>query len=145
MRPNLFVVGAMKCGTTTLYQRLSATPGVQMSPEKEPNFFCTDLQECVDSSLAPEINKKMTASWVKDQDTYDRLFQSAISARWVGEASHTYLYSRVAAERIFAFNSQARIVILLRNPIDRAYSEYLMRKSFGSTKETFSQVILRDH
>ncbi len=103
--PNFFIVGAPKCGTTSLYETLRVHPQVFM-PEvvKEPHYFGRDL-----TTYKPHWR-------VHDLDTYISLFDEAGSARAIGEASVWYLFSRTAAEEIYKFNPDSRIVIILRDP-----------------------------
>ena len=106
-RPNFFIIGAPKCGTTSLAQWLSAHPEIYMSPWKEPHFFSTDHVE---------PTRPMP-------DDYERLFDNANSGhKAIGEASTWYLASRVAIPSILDFEPKARLVICVRNPVDMAYS-----------------------
>lgn len=107
-KPNFFIVGAPKCGTTALYEYLSTHPNIFMAEVKEPHFFAQDLGVYVQ---------------IKTRDEYDRLFAASTSAHaWVGEASVYYLRSQVAIPNIHAFNPNARIVAMFRNPVDMVYS-----------------------
>lgn len=122
--PNLCLVGAPKCGTTSLYEYLRVHPDIyfphdpQMQPSaespgywrcKEPAYFCTDLD------LPPELS-------IKDEAKYLGLYAKAGAERWRGDASAFYLYSSLAAERIKAFCPDARILVTLRPPIDQMHS-----------------------
>ena len=104
-RPNFFIVGAPKCGTTSMYEYLEPHPEVFMSPRKEPHFFATDLQWQWDWNIT-------------DEAEYLALFKNAGYAKRIGEASTWYLYSSGAAQRIKAFSPDARIIVMLRNPVD---------------------------
>lgn len=113
--PNLFIVGAPKCGTTAMYHYLAQHPDVYMSTIKEPCFFGSDLTI---------VNRR---GHIRELDPYLALFRGR-SERVRGEASIWYLTSQRAAAEIRAFNRDARIVIMLRNPVDFLYSlhaEYL--------------------
>jgi len=143
MTPNLFVVGAMKSGTTTAYEMLAGSPDVTMSPIKEPNHFCVDLYDHPDFPLTRSIHNFANTHWIRSDEQYSSIF-SGFHNRWAGEGSTTYLYSEAAAKEIYKANPDARIVVLLRNPIDRAYSEYLMNLSTGITLDAFSNVIRED-
>lgn len=107
-KPNFFIVGAPKCGTTTLYEMLDQHPDICFSIEKEPLFFAKDL---VGDGYISEEN-------------YLALFKDAAGAKAVGEASASYLLSKVAAESIHKFDPNARIIILLRNPVDQMLSQH---------------------
>lgn len=110
-RPNFFIVGAPKCGTTALYTYLKAHPDIYMPYQKEPHHFATDL-------LAPSYAR------YRDRNAYLALFAEATRQRRVGEASVFYLYSRCAAQAIYDFDPDARIIIMLRSPAEMMYSFY---------------------
>jgi hypothetical protein len=134
----------MKCGTTTIYDMLARTPGVGMCRSKEPNHFCADLYDCHDAPVHTRSGVRGNG-WVRDSDDYLQLYSHARGARWLGEASNTYLYSAVAAERIAKFNPDAHIVVALRSPVERAYSEYRMQAAIGRTSLSFSDAIREDY
>jgi hypothetical protein len=114
-KPNLFLVGAPRCGTTSLYTYLSEHPSVFMSPVKELHYFSRDL-----------FQPPPQAAFAHEAD-YLAEFAGAGDERWVGEASPFYLYSSVAADAIRAFSPDARVVVTLRNPADMMYSMYCHR------------------
>jgi hypothetical protein len=114
-RPNLFLVGAPRCGTTALYTHLRAHPSVFMSPIKEPHYFDKDFYLPNPQAV------------IASEEQYLALFGGAGDQAWRGEASPSYLFSAVAADAIKAFSPDARIVITLRNPVDMMYSLYCLR------------------
>ena len=116
MRPNLFLVGAPKCGTSALHGYLAQHPDVWMSEPKEPHFFCTDL----DAPFA-----------VRDPDAYAALFTGAESDI-VGESSATYLYSKVAAQKIRAACPDAAIVAMVRSPLEMIPSLHSQKRVNGT-------------
>jgi Sulfotransferase family len=123
MLPNFIVIGAAKSGTTALYWYLAEHPQIYMSPMKETNFFAYGLDN--DGKLLygdPELHRFPVRTLVE----YERLFADARDAVAVGEASPIYLECPQAAARIRTLIPDARIVCGLRNPVDRAYSDYLM-------------------
>ena len=106
-RPNFFIIGALKCGTTSLYRWLSAHPNIYMSPKKEPHFYSSDLS----------YTNPLT------QDEYDGLFRRAEDHHTaVGEASVEYVFSEEAVPRIEEEYNSARYIVVIRNPVDMAYS-----------------------
>lgn len=107
-KPDFFVVGAPKCGTTALCDYLAAHPQIFMAKRKEMHFFGSDLT--------------VTHARIRDEGEYLRCFAEAGEARRVGEGSVYYLYSQKAAAEIQAFNPRARIIISLRNPVEMLYS-----------------------
>lgn len=120
-KPNLFIVGAAKCATTSLYRYLVDHPQIYMSPVKEPKFFSRPYRPIPGTGPGDE---RVEAHAIKDMDTYMALFQDAGKYPVRGEASVDYLYYRETAGDIRAFSPDAKILICLRNPIDRAYSGY---------------------
>jgi hypothetical protein len=129
--PNFLIVGAMKCGTTALYYYLEQHPQVFMSPVKEPNFFCFEGREGPDSGNS-----------ITDIAAYRDLFKGVLSERAIGEASHCYLYEPRAVERIKHYAPHAKLIAILRNPIDRAYSHFLHAVRNGTEPFTdFAQAL----
>lgn len=107
-RPNLFIVGAPKCGTTALSEYLRGHPQVFLCDPKEPRYFAEDMDQ---------------HRYVRTLEDYLALFKAARPQHSVvGEASVDYLYSSVALAHIRAFAPDARIVAMVRNPIDMAAS-----------------------
>lgn len=107
-KPNFFIVGAPKCGTTALAQYLSAHPNVYFSPVKEPHFFSDDFPGIRDPD---------------NLDDYLALFSGAQTEHQaVGEASVSYFYSDVALKHIAEFDPDVRIIVMLRNPVEMVYS-----------------------
>jgi len=103
-RPNFFIVGAPKCGTTALHTYLGTHPNIFLCEPKEPNFFSTDFP---------------THRYVTEMKDYMKLFRNASeNERLVGEASAWYLYSREALTNIHSFDPEAKIIAMVRNPID---------------------------
>lgn len=154
--PNLFIVGAPKAGTTSLYQLLKDHPEVFMSPVKEPNHLSTDI----DTSAFKPIFKKhlvkegpyfkqknrspVPVMFVRDRKNYESLFHGTGHYRWRGEASTSYMYSGTAASNIHHLAPSARIIVMLRDPVERAYSHYRMAYQDGFVKGTFREAVLRD-
>ncbi|HYF12119.1 MAG TPA: sulfotransferase [Actinomycetota bacterium] len=122
-RPDTIVIGAAKAGTTALYWYLAEHPDVFMSPLKETNYFAFGLDEHGRWLYGdPELHRFRVHSW----DAYEELFERAGSARAVGEVSPIYLECPQTAGRIRERLPGARIICGLRDPVDRAYSDFLM-------------------
>jgi hypothetical protein len=121
--PNFLIIGAMKAGTSALYLYLDQHPEVYMSPVKEPNFFAFEGEDL--DFQAPMDRQGINATSVTDLEAYRRLFEGVTDEKAVGEASHWYLYWPGAAERIQYHIPEVRLIAMLRNPVERAYSEYL--------------------
>lgn len=121
--PDFFIVGAPRCGTTFMYEYLGRHPQIYMSPTKEPQFFATDLDS---GSYLDSL------SFMRDRDRYLALFEGARPDQIAGEASTWYLYSKEAATNIKAANPDARIIIMLRNPVQMLHSLHERRVYGGS-------------
>lgn len=108
-KPNFFIIGAPKCGTTSLASWLADHPNIFMSPVKEPNFFNTDMTDT--RNPAPSLAE------------YEALFARADrSHEAVGEASTWYLLSKAAVGNILAYAPEARFIVMLRDPVEMAPS-----------------------
>lgn len=115
--PQFFIVGAPKAGTTTLYHWLRQNPKIFMPDNKEPAYFCHFGKNCGRlTSLQPTP--------VFSREEYVSLFLPAPREAKAGEASTGYLSWPVAAKSIKDFNANAKIIIVLRHPVYRAYSEH---------------------
>jgi len=110
LRPNFFIVGAPRSGTTSIWTYLSRHPNVYMSYQKEPMYFGSDL------------TKSPNEFFVLETNAYLEMFQRGADKTIRGEASVMYLFSKKAAQEIHAFNPNARILIMLRNPVEMIYS-----------------------
>lgn len=131
--PNFFIVGAQKAGTTSLYYYLKKIPGVYMSPLKELFYF------------APHAVQTSIADVIRDKDEYLRLFKNASGYIAVGEATPFYLCDPDAPKLIHQTVPHARIIMILRDPIERAYSNYLMKKKYSGMKSSFYDELMRDY
>lgn len=120
-KPNLFVVGAAKSGTTALYDYLDAHPDIFMSALKEPQFFGND----------PPGGAKVK-QFTMSEDEYLKLFADARTERYLGEATPNYLLDPSVAQEIYEFYPQARILMSLRKPVDLLHSVYQHRQFMGS-------------
>lgn len=117
MKPNLFIVGQPKSGTTALHQFLGQHPEIYMSSIKEPHFFCADFHLESDRAYG-----KQRFYDFRSESAYLQLFSKAKNVKIAGESSTNYLYSQVAAEKIHNFNADAKIIIVLREPAQFLYS-----------------------
>jgi Sulfotransferase family len=125
--PNLFIVGAGKAGTSSLADYLGQHPDIFMAPVKEPHFFSD-----ADPRLTPPI---------KDEEAYLRLFAGASTEKLRGEASVSYLWDTASPRAIKRASPDARILVLLRDPVDRAYSHYWHAFKNGVETRSFQQAV----
>lgn len=122
--PTLFVAGAMKAGTTSLHRYLAQHPDFFVPDHEEPSWFSfTGTRPSFTSPgrLPPTIN----ASAVVDRTAYEGLYRTARPDQTLVDVSPTYLYVPAASERIAALVPDARAVVILRHPVDRAYSSFM--------------------
>ena len=115
-KPDFFIVGAPKCGTTSMRAFLGQHSEIFMPSNVEPHFFGTD-------ALSPHF--------FRDEQKYLPLFALAKNEKRVGEKSTWYLYSKRSAAEIKEFQPSASIIIMLRNPVDQIYSHHGFRVHIG--------------
>lgn len=116
--PDFFIIGAPKCGTTALAEYLSKHPDVFMA-RKEMHHFGADLQ------FGSQIFRRQEEAYIAEFDGWN-------GQKLAGEASVWYLYSKLAAGEIKAFNPKARIIIMLREPAEMLYSLYYQFRLDGN-------------
>jgi Sulfotransferase family len=140
-RPNLFIIGAMKAGTTSLHECLSQHPDVFMTSFKEPQYF------------APH-RKRHHGQWGQGgnlpepgADWYLRLFEKAGEARYAGESSTGYTkdpWVTGCADRIHEFNPEAKLIYIMRDPAGRTISHYWYRVMGREESRTPLEAIKQD-
>ena len=155
VQPNFFVVGAGKAGTTSLHRYLAQHPQIYMSPVKEPCYFAAEVRaetlsapvqkhvRLQSRSLAAVLDDGRPTSpmgWLAGEwEEYLRLFQQVKDERAIGESSAIYLWSKSAPAKIRAQVPEAKIVMILRSPAERAFSQYLHQVSVGLTRAPFHE------
>lgn len=117
VRPNFFIVGAPKSGTTSMHAYLSQHPQVFMSKVKAPSYFATDLG--------------LRTAWSANEERYLSLFAGGRGMPVRGESSQSYLFNPVAAQRIHDFDPAARILIVLRNPLEAIQGLHGEARKYG--------------
>lgn len=126
--PNLIIIGAMKCGTSSLHRYLDLHPEISMSVLKEPNFF-----------IDPEAT---WSNWRRGLAWYSSLFDPAVAVR--GEASVNYTslpFSEGVAERIAETLPEVRLIYMTRDPIERAISHYVHAQAAGRETESIEEAL----
>ena len=158
--PNFFIVGAPKAGTTSLYHYLDQHPQIYMSSIKEPHFFATEIREenfdpklrrriardtrGLREFLSAPMHEKRFGGIVTDWEDYLRLFANANDEASLGEASVCYLWSPTAPGRIADRIPDAKILVMLRDPAERAFSQYLHGLGNGAIRWSFREHIQRN-
>lgn len=126
IKVNFLVVGTQKGGTTALYSYLNDHPKILMSEQKEVHFFDTEMN----------FNKEI------DYDKYHSYFQyTKNETRLLGEATPIYMYWKNSIKRIYDYNHDMKLIIILRNPIERAYSHWNMERDKGKDNLSFHDAI----
>ena len=118
-KPNLFIVGTPKTGTSALHKFLRQHPEIFMSQHKELRFFCKDLIEEHDVFYRnrPSFLKRHEYYPIRTESAYLDSFVGWGTEKFAGESSPNYMYSRVAAQEIHDFRPDAKIVAIVRNPV----------------------------
>ena len=160
-KANLFLIGAAKSGTTALASSLGQHPAITSLPIKEPGHFSTDLRIPVFSSRYNRLLQWDEAAYfkkarleerhigfVESESNYQKLVDQAITtnpnANYVLDASTAYLYSANAPAQLRHYAPDAKIVLILRNPVERAYSHYTMALKYGMEHEEPLQAFERE-
>lgn len=142
---NLFIVGAAKSGTTSLYNYLQQHPDVFLPRVKEPHFYSEVESHNPEAYLNPEKGQFYHDKVIKEKEIYFSLYRESKSQKILADASPSYLFDELAPERIFINHPNSKIVILLRDPVQRAFSHYLMDIRHGhQVEEDFLKAIKKD-
>ena len=126
---DFLLVGAQKSGTTTLHSYLNDHPQIQMASKKEVHFFNNNQ-----FFLNPE----------RDYDFYHSWFDFDDTSKLRGEVTPAYLYCRDAAVRIWQYNPAMKIVIIIRDPIERAFSHWNMEFNRDAESLSFNEALLKE-
>lgn len=157
--PDIFIVGAPRCGTTYLASVLEQHPEIFMCPVKEPHYFAfpdislNDFRPALRKrierfDLNAYLNQKnknpVHRLYITRKEDYLKLFEQAPPNSLLAEASPSYLWAEGAAQRIRHANPQARIIIMIRNPVERAISQYFIERKMGMTRRSVTDDISFD-
>lgn len=132
--PNFFIIGAAKSGTTSLHEYLSQHPDIYMSRVKETNFFAFlnnpprfagPEPNKADRILGDRLIREKYGYSITDPKEYQRLYSKVRNEKAIGESSVSYMYYPEIAARIREQVPEAKLIAILRNPVERAYSKYL--------------------
>ena len=128
LKPTFFIIGAPKCGTTSLHHYLSNHSQITMSVPKEPHYFSTDIKN----------------GGIRNKEEYlDCFSHSDNKTVAIGESSTLYLYSRVAVQKIYDYDKRSKFIVMVRNPIEIAQSFHQVAlKVFGETETNFQKAWL---
>ena len=126
--PDFLVAGVPKAGTTAVHAALSAHPGLFMSPVKEPKFFLTDGPPPATGGPGDKLTYR---EHIWQRDKYEELFAAAPPGALRGESTPLYLYDRAALRRIRAMIPAAKLIVIVRDPVERAHSNWTHLWSAG--------------
>lgn len=143
--PSLIVIGAMKCGTSALHYYLDLHPEVQMSSPKELNFYCGEAEVRAPLTRAPAVEQRIMSGgqnrWALGVEWYSRHFDPRARVR--GEASPNYTapwYPRVA-ERMASVAPEARLILMVRDPLDQLVSQHLHYRHAGHESRALAEAL----
>ena len=128
LKPSFFIIGAPKCGTTSLHHYLSSHSQITMSVPKEPHYFSTDIKN----------------GGIRNKEEYLGCFSHGDNKTVaIGESSTLYLYSKVAVQNIYNYDKKSKFIVMVRNPIEIAQSFHQVAlKVFGETETNFQKAWL---
>lgn len=151
--PNFLVIGAAKAGTTALYSHLRQHPEVYMPRHKEPNFFALHGNSPDFSAIRKDdelyqasvnLFNRIKSISVDDMDSYRQLFSGVAGEKAIGEASTLYLFHPGAAACIKQHIPDVKLVVVFRNPVDRAFSSYLHMVRIGREVREFREALSQE-
>ncbi|MGB3514337.1 MAG: tetratricopeptide repeat protein [Microcoleaceae cyanobacterium] len=122
-KPNFLIIGTIKGGTSSLYFYLTKHPSVLPAVEKEMHFFDVNFHKGIDWYLSQ-------FPVIPEEENF-----------WTGEATPNYMYSVEAANKLFSYFPKIKLIVILRNPIERAVSHYYMDKRLGQQQKSFTEAI----
>jgi hypothetical protein len=134
--PDFFIAGAPKAGTSALHRALDGLPGIALSRPKEPKYFLCDGTPPPRSEHRGPGDAHSRQEWVWREKDYLATWSHARPGDMRGESTPFYLADREAQRRIHKVNPEARFVVLLRDPVDRAYSNWMHLWSDGLEPES---------
>jgi hypothetical protein len=133
-RPDFLIVGAPKAGTTAVHSALARHPEVFVSQPKEPKYWLCD--DAPPPAWRGPGDAHSQQEWIWQRDTYFRLFEGAQPDQVRGESTPFYLWSRGAHRRIGEALPEVKVIAVVRDPIDRAYSNWMHLWSDGLEPES---------
>ncbi|MGY1742068.1 MULTISPECIES: sulfotransferase [unclassified Blastococcus] len=133
--PDFVIAGAPKAGTTALHAALATHPRLYLSPVKEPKYYLTEGRPPPRSGQRGPGDAHSAREWVWRRDEYLALFAGAPDGAVAGESTPFYLYDRAAQARLAADVPAVRVVVVVRDPVDRAHSNWVHLRADGLEPE----------
>lgn len=140
-KPNLFIVGNPRCGTTALYNYLKLHPEIEFPKLKEPRYLASLAQKFPHNGIG---DASIDRAIIKNKEDYLALYENC-DAKYIGDASpDTLFYYNTTIDEIKRFTQRPKIIIMLRNPADRAYSAYCHLVRDGREKLSFKEALAEE-
>ncbi len=139
LMPNLLLVGAAKSGTTSLHKYLDEHPQIFMARRKEPRFFL--LWDNPQLWAQHERENRIEINYYNTLERYQELFAKAKDYKIRGESSTAYLANPGCALKIKQFIPHVKLIAVLRNPVERAFSNYVIYKNWLMEKKSFADAV----
>ncbi len=142
--PDFLIIGAGKCGTTSLDNYLRQHPEIYIPPVKEPNFFGYELltEDDFKNNYQELIHFRNSVTTI---DEYQKLFEPALDGQVKGETSNTYLYHKYAPDGIYSYNKDIKLIAIFRQPAERLWSRYLhLSRDSRLPSDDFAECLNRD-
>jgi Sulfotransferase family len=130
------IAGAPKAGTTALHAALATHPGLYLSPVKEPKYYLTDGRPPPRNQQRGPGDAHSAGEWVWRREQYLRLFDDAPEDAVRGESTPFYLYDREAHARLAADVPGIKVIVVVRDPVDRAVSNFVHLRADGLEPES---------
>jgi hypothetical protein len=133
--PQFVIAGAPKAGTTALHAALATHPELYLSPVKEPKYYLTDGRPPPRSRQRGPGDAHSAQEWIWRREQYLALFETAPAGTVRGESTPFYLYDRAAQARLAAEVPGIKVIVVVRDPVDRAYSNWAHLRADGLEPE----------
>jgi hypothetical protein len=141
VKPNFFIVGAARSGTSSLDRYLSQHPEIFIASRKETHFFARDS---LPSRFTGSGDERLNQGLIRDEEQYAQLFARVTTEKAIGESSAFYLCLPGTAERIAQALPGAKILMILREPVERTYSAYMFLKRDGRETLSFEEGLCQE-
>lgn len=139
---NFIVVGAPKCGTTSLHHYLKQNPKIFLTEQKELHFFSAEMRL---SNIGGPGDKEALASVVQTTEEYDAHFAECRAWQIAGDISPSYFhFGKMCAKKIHKWVPNVKIIVILRNPIEKTYSQYMHQVQHGMEILGFRQALAKE-
>ncbi|SHG29626.1 sulfotransferase [Geodermatophilus nigrescens] len=143
--PQFVIAGAPKAGTTALHAALATHPGLYLSPVKEPKYYLTDGRPPPRARQRGPGDAHSAREWIWRREQYLALFDGAPAGTVRGESTPFYLHDRAAQRRLAADVPDVRVVVVVRDPVDRAWSNWVHLRADGLEPEAdFARAVERE-